>query len=209
MAEMTQETMIEEWSAQGKSDDEILRLLEKAGRKRKKGKFLKGLDFDLSGMFEGVPEMAGGALVALPSGVMFATGRQWAAVPTVLGLGLFAFGWYKRNKKFEPSTESDLGGMQDWWEGKEGAIPDFVPFIGTREKAAETQAAAGVPEEERVKPYEKPEPEYPDYGPPMPPAEQPKPEKQPFYKQTWFVPTVVIGVGVIGTASILWAGRSK
>lgn len=111
-------------------------------------------------------------------------------------------------RKFRPSTEADLGGFQDWWEGKEGWVPDAIPFIGTREKAAETQASMGVPEGERVKTSDKPEPEYQDYGPPAPPAEQPEPEKQPFYKQAWFVPTVVIGVGVIGTASILWAGRS-
>lgn len=50
--------------------------------------------------------------------------------------------------KFQASDLSTLSGFQDWWEGKEGYVPDAVPIFGTWGKAKESTAqAAGAASE--------------------------------------------------------------
>jgi hypothetical protein len=94
------------------------------------------------------------------------------------------------------SRQDDYG----LWGGQ-GWIPDSIPFFGTREKLAGTQASVGVPVEERIKPYVPSTPADfapapaapggpPPEGPPSPPTSFPPP---------WLLPAgLAVGVVCVG-----------
>lgn len=110
--------------------------------------------------------------------------------------------------QFQPSQYSNYGG---------GWIPDWVPFVGTKEKATETAKMAvmgpagyyisksadetmeeAIARDEAVEaPSEPPAPAIPP--PQTAPVPEDKPEKKKLTEQDWFWPTVIV-VGSLGVA---------
>lgn len=102
---------------------------------------------------------------------------------------------------FRPSNHGSYG--QGW-------IPDWIPVIGTREKAAAYQTALGVSREDRVQSYTAPTtptaPEFVPSGPPVyDPSTLPPVQGGDSSFPDWVVPVALIGTAVLVAGGFWWS----